>query len=63
MAARAQVKAVILYHYNPEDGAAYVAGVKKYFAGPVFAGADFERYCLGAHVGKATGALTVRPCR
>jgi ribonuclease BN (tRNA processing enzyme) len=63
MAARAQVKAVILYHYNPDDGAAYVAGVKKYFAGPVFAGADFERYCLGAHVGKATSAVTIRPCR
>lgn len=46
MAAKARVKSVVLYHYNPADPAAYVAAVKKNFSGPVFAPADLDRYCL-----------------
>lgn len=46
MATKAHVKSVLLYHFNPQDPAAFVAGVKKYFSGPVFAGADLDRYCL-----------------
>lgn len=49
LASKAQVKSVLLYHYNPTDKtdeAAYVSGVKKYFAGTVFAPADLDRYCL-----------------
>ena len=50
LAAKARVKAVLLYHYVPAgkaDQAAYVAGVRTSFAGPVFAPDDLERYCLG----------------
>lgn len=46
IAARAHVKSVVLYHWDPADPAAYVAGVAKYFSGPVFASADLQRYCL-----------------
>ncbi len=57
LATRARVKAVLLHHYvPPEDTAAYLAGVRPSYAGPVFAGEDLARYCLGA----AAGAL--RPC-
>ena len=51
LAARAQVKAVLLYHYVPEnkaDQALYVTGVRKSFSGAVFAPDDLDRYCLGA---------------
>ncbi|MGH9480953.1 MAG: MBL fold metallo-hydrolase [Terriglobales bacterium] len=50
LAAKAQVKAVLLYHYvpvNKADQAAYVAGVRTSFSGPVFAPNDLDRYCLG----------------
>jgi ribonuclease BN (tRNA processing enzyme) len=48
LASKAQVNAVILHHFVAgEDGQAFVAGVKKYYSGPVFAGADLARYCLG----------------
>ena len=49
LAAKAQVKAVLLYHYVPEnkaDQAAYVTGVRTAFSGPVFAPDDLDRYCL-----------------
>lgn len=46
LASNAQVKSVVLYHYDPADPAAYVASVKKHFSGPVFASADLDRYCL-----------------
>ena len=50
LASRAQVKSVVLYHLGTSSegvGAAeLVSGVKKYFSGPVFAGADLDRYCL-----------------
>lgn len=51
LAAKAKVKAVLLYHYVPEnkaDQAAYIAGVRTAFSGPVFAPDDLDRYCLSA---------------
>lgn len=51
IAAKAQVKAVLIYHYVPEnkaDQAAYVSGVQKTFSGPVFTPDDLDRYCLDA---------------
>jgi len=63
MAARARVKSVVLYHYNPADPAAYVTAVKKNFSGPVFAPADLDRYCLvpaGKKVNNNGSGL--RPC-
>ena len=51
LATKAQVKSVMLYHYDPEDEAdqaAYVSGVKKHFSGPVFAPDDLDRYCIDA---------------
>jgi len=50
LAAKARVKAVLLYHYvpgNKADQAAYVTGVRTSFSGPVFAPDDLDRYCLG----------------
>ncbi|HYK37015.1 MBL fold metallo-hydrolase [Alloacidobacterium sp.] len=47
MVSAAQVKSVVLYHYDPEDPSAYVAAIKSSFAGAVFASADLDRYCLG----------------
>jgi ribonuclease BN (tRNA processing enzyme) len=49
LAAKAGVKAVLLYHYVPEskaDQAAYVTGVRTSFSGPVFAPDDLDRFCL-----------------
>ncbi len=57
LAMKAGVKSVVLYHYDPQgkaDQAAFVRGVKKHFAGPVFAPDDLDRFCL------RTGAI--RPC-
>jgi ribonuclease BN (tRNA processing enzyme) len=51
LAADAQVKAVLLYHYvpaNKADQAAYVTGVRTSFSGAVFAPDDLDRYCLAA---------------
>lgn len=47
MATKAQVKAVVLDHYDPADPAAHVAKVREHFSGPVFAPADLDRYCIG----------------
>lgn len=45
LATAAHVGSLVLYHDNsPED----VAGVKKYFTGPVFGAVDLARYCLHA---------------
>ena len=65
LASKAQVKSVLLYHYDPldiADEAAYVRGVKNYFAGPVLAPADLGRYCLGATEASKKSAGTVAPC-
>jgi len=51
LASKAGVKSVVLYHYAPNDKsdqAAYVRGVKKFFAGPVFAPDDLDRYCMSS---------------
>ena len=63
LASKAQVKALILYHFvGGDDGAKFVAGVKQYYAGPVFAGEDLARYCLNAKTaadGRKSGALSI----
>ena len=64
LASKAHVNAVVLDHWDPDDPDAYVAGVKKHFAGPVFAGADLERYCLGTAAGAgAAGDRTLTRCK
>lgn len=64
MASQAQVKAVLLYHFvlsgHPEG---VVSGVRKFFAGPVFAGEDLARYCLSAPAAQGNGAPALRPCQ
>ena len=63
MATKAHAKSVVLYHYDPVDPSAYVAAVKKYFAGPVFAPADLDRYCMGKVDEKSpANAITLLPC-
>ena len=63
MAAKARVKSLVLYHYNPADPAAYIAAVEKNFSGPVFAPADLDRYCLAAVDPKPNKNQTVLgPC-
>lgn len=57
LAAKAGVKAVLLYHYDPEgksDQATYVNEVKKHFSGRVFAPDDLDRYCMSTGI--------IRPC-
>ncbi len=61
IATKAQVKSVLLYHYDAADPAAYVAGVKKHFSGPVFASADLDRYCLTTQHNSRKSALSL--CR
>lgn len=65
LASKAQVKAVILHHYvGGNDGERFVAGVKQAYAGPVFAGADLARYCLGGEAAKQeAGSRALRPCK
>lgn len=64
MAARARVKSVVLYHWDPSDPVTYVAGVKKYYSGPVFASADLQRYCLDAMAAQGkSGNSPLRPCK
>lgn len=61
LAAAAHVKAVVLYHYDPNDKsdqATYIAEVRKNFSGPVFAPDDLDRYCLSN--GRDTGGVV--PC-
>ncbi|HKV23658.1 MAG TPA: MBL fold metallo-hydrolase [Candidatus Acidoferrum sp.] len=66
LATQAQVKSVLLYHYNPlnkADEAAFVSGVKGYFSGPVFASADLDRYCLGQSASATSATSSVlKPC-
>lgn len=54
MATKAHVKSILLYHWSPDDPTAEVAGVSKYFQGPVFGSADLQRYCV-------TGGLSATP--
>ncbi|MGH9735609.1 MAG: MBL fold metallo-hydrolase [Candidatus Acidiferrales bacterium] len=62
MATKAQVHSVVLYHYDPENAAAYLAAIKKHFAGPVFASADLDRYCIGSADGNSKNAPILRRC-
>lgn len=63
MATNAGVKSLVLHHYSPvEDSAIYVSGVKKYYSGPVFAGKDLARYCLGTPDARRAGVHTLTPC-
>lgn len=69
LASRAGVKAVILDHFlGGNDDARFVAGVKQYYRGPVFAGADLARYCMAAATTAAHGggrgavARRLAPC-
>ena len=49
LASKAQVQSVLFDHYDPQNKAeqeALVAGMKKYFHGPVLAPMDLDRFCL-----------------
>jgi ribonuclease BN (tRNA processing enzyme) len=59
MATKAQVKSVVLYHYDPVNPAAHVAKVKEHFSGPVFAAADLDCYCIGQTNKSSDGNGTV----
>lgn len=70
LASEAKVKAVILDHFvGGLDGQRFLAGVKEYYSGPVFAGEDLARYCLAADTASrgngsaaGTGARRLEPC-
>jgi len=59
MATKAQVKSVVLYHYDPVNPAAHIAKVKEHFSGPVFAPADLDRYCIGQRGNTSNGNSAV----
>jgi ribonuclease BN (tRNA processing enzyme) len=65
LASKAQVKALILYHYvGGDDGAQFADGVRRYYSGPVFAGKDLARYCLAANNAVSSGrSKPLRPCK
>lgn len=49
LASKAHVQSVLFYHYDAQNKAeqqALVAGMKKYFQGPVLAPMDLDRFCL-----------------
>jgi ribonuclease BN (tRNA processing enzyme) len=62
MATKAAVKTVVLHHFNPDDPAAYVAGVAKYFSGAILAGVDLQRYCL-VQPRNGSGRRRLEPCK
>lgn len=63
MATKAQVKAVLMTHFvGAGSGQSFVAGVKKYYSGPVYAGEDLAQYCLGTPDGSGAAARTLTPC-
>jgi ribonuclease BN (tRNA processing enzyme) len=62
-ASKARVKSVVLHHLlGQEPGEELAAGVKQYYSGPVFAGADLKRYCLGPAVERAGDGQVLTPC-
>jgi ribonuclease BN (tRNA processing enzyme) len=64
MATKAHVKAVLMIHFVGAGSAEqFVAGVKKYYSGPVFAGEDLARYCLGTPDESGAAAHTLAPCQ
>lgn len=63
LASKAQVKAVLFYHYDPGSKAeqqARVTSVKNYFDGPVLAPEDLDRFCLSGEEGHAENATFSR---
>lgn len=63
MATSAGVKAVLLYHWDPSDPAAYLTGMAKYFSGPVFGTEDLQRYCLdGSSSSRESGRSQLHRC-
>jgi ribonuclease BN (tRNA processing enzyme) len=64
MASKAQVKAVLMTHFvGAGSGQSFVDGVKKQYSGPVFAGEDLARYCLGTPDASGAAAHTLTPCK
>jgi ribonuclease BN (tRNA processing enzyme) len=65
LASKAQVKSVLLYHLGTaeKDTAARILGVKRHFSGPVFAGADLNRYCLTKQAGEGASAPILKLCQ
>lgn len=64
MATKAQVKAVLMIHFvGAGSGEQFVAGVKKYYSGPVFAGEDLARYCLGTPGESGAAAHALARCQ
>jgi ribonuclease BN (tRNA processing enzyme) len=64
MATKAHVKTVLMIHFvGAGSGEQFVAGVKKYYSGPVFAGEDLARYCLGTADETGAVAHTLAPCQ
>ena len=65
LASKAHVKSVLFYHYDPENKAeqeALIAGVKKYFHGPVLAPMDLDRFCLAKDEAQS-GSIKFEACR
>lgn len=63
MAANARAKAVLMTHLvGAGTGEDFVAGVKKYYSGPVYAGKDLARYCLGVPATSGAAAHRLSPC-
>lgn len=64
MATKARVKSVLMTHFVGSGSAEqFVTGVKKYYAGPVFAGEDLARYCLGTPKDNEAAAHALTPCQ
>lgn len=64
MATNARVKAVLMTHLVGAGNAEqFIAGVTKYYSGPVFAGEDLARYCLGAANATGAAARALTPCK
>lgn len=59
LASRARVKSVLFYHYSPENPEAYVAEMKKYYSGLVFAPSDLDRYCLTKQTDNGSSSKSV----
>ncbi len=60
LASKAQVQSVLFYHYDPQNKAeqqARVAGMKKYFHGPVLAPMDLDRFCLSKDEAQSEKAI------
>jgi ribonuclease BN (tRNA processing enzyme) len=64
MATKAHVKTVLMIHFVGAGSAEqFVAGVKQHYSGPVYAGEDLARYCLGVPDGSGAASHTLMPCQ